>query len=302
MKQEQNIIKFSVLIPFFRKENALKAVLFSLLRQKKYILEIIILCDGCPVPSLNPDTTIIRYIAQAQNQGLSTARNRLINAAKSEFLLFLDADCVLLKNSLQELNKHWDQKSFFGGQEFSSPRKHLADRFRHYFWRQTQTSSTDQTGHNTHHSISSRPTDFLMGLCCGGLKTNFQALQGFNPRFQNYGEDLEFSFYAVQQGHQITYLPNLKVFHFRRDSLKTLFTLIKNHSKGQINAFLCYQKSVKILFINNLNWIFKSSGSALLRKYDPILALLSLLNTSFALVCKTWYFYRFQEEKYARRS
>jgi GT2 family glycosyltransferase len=281
---------FSVLIPFFRKEYALKALFYSLLRERQWLHEVIIFCDGCPVPDFNPAPELFRFIGSPDNKGLVNARNQLIEAAKGDALLFLDADCILIRNSLQKLSEKWDQSSFFGGQEFSSPRKTCTDKFRHYFWRQT---------------LGEKPldnADFFMGLCCGGLKENFRKLQGFNPLFHNYGEDLEFSFHAFNKGYKIMYIPELRVFHFRNDNLKSLHSMIKNHSKGQINAFLVFKRKTRPLFINNLHWIYKSTGSALIKKRSVSLALLAFFSTIFALLCKIWYFLTFKEKNYARRN
>jgi glycosyltransferase involved in cell wall biosynthesis len=124
-------IRFSVIIPTYNYAHYLDRAIDSVLHQQfEPAAEVIVVDDGST--DHTPDVaaeygTRIRYVRQS-NQGVSVARNRGIEAAQAEWIVFLDADDRLLPTALSQ----------FAG----SIRKHSAARlhFGHYF-------SIDEEGH-----------------------------------------------------------------------------------------------------------------------------------------------------------
>ncbi len=100
-------MKLSILIPLYNKEKYIERCLKSLLDQdispSEY--EIIIVDDGSKdssaqiVENYAEKNANIHLISQ-QNQGPSVARNRCLEAAKGNYLYFLDADDYLATNVL----------------------------------------------------------------------------------------------------------------------------------------------------------------------------------------------------------
>lgn len=88
---------FSVIVPVYRAEAYLERCVASLLKQSYPHLDIILVEDGSPDNSgalcdaLATKDKRIRVIHQS-NAGASTARNRGIDAAKGDWLCFVDAD------------------------------------------------------------------------------------------------------------------------------------------------------------------------------------------------------------------
>ena len=102
------IPKISVIIPIYNTANYLNDSLKSILKQTLKEIEIICINDGSTDNSLE----LIQYIVEKDirvkiinqtNKGPSEVRNIGIKYAKGEFLLFLDSDDYLDKNSLLEL-------------------------------------------------------------------------------------------------------------------------------------------------------------------------------------------------------
>lgn len=95
MKGGEILIKFSVIIPLYNKEPHIKRALDSVINQTVQDFEIIVVNDGSTDKSADVVKTFsdarIRLINQ-KNAGVSVARNRGINEAKSELIAFLDAD------------------------------------------------------------------------------------------------------------------------------------------------------------------------------------------------------------------
>ncbi len=94
---------FSIIIPLYNKEQSIRNTISSILKQTYDNFEIIVIDDGSTDNSL----AIVKEINDSRikvfskkNGGVSSARNYGINKAKGTYILFLDADDILLSNSL----------------------------------------------------------------------------------------------------------------------------------------------------------------------------------------------------------
>lgn len=106
MKGGEILIKFSVIIPLYNKEPHVKRALDSVINQTVQDFEIIVVNDGSTDKSADVVKTFsdarIRLINQ-KNAGVSVARNRGINEAKSELITFLDADDEWMPDYLETI-------------------------------------------------------------------------------------------------------------------------------------------------------------------------------------------------------
>lgn len=98
----------SIIVPVYNAEKTLVSCIDSILQQSYVEYEIILVNDG----SLDKSSEIcynysIRdqriNLIQKENEGVSSARNLGLDNAKGEFILFLDADDVLLPGALERL-------------------------------------------------------------------------------------------------------------------------------------------------------------------------------------------------------
>ena len=103
------MLKLSIVIPIYKVENYLPACLDSALLPGREDYEIIAVDDGSPDRSGQIAEEyaahypgLIRVIHQ-ENGGLGAARNTGIEAAKGEYLLFLDSDDCLSPGALSEM-------------------------------------------------------------------------------------------------------------------------------------------------------------------------------------------------------
>lgn len=92
--------KFSIIIPLYNKEKFIKSTIQSIMRQKYKNFEVIIIDDCCTDSScsivldlqkLYCDREILVYKNET-NMGVSYSRNRGIEVASGDYLMFLDAD------------------------------------------------------------------------------------------------------------------------------------------------------------------------------------------------------------------
>ena len=99
---------FSVVIPLYNKAPLIAATLESALADRERVLEVIVVDDGSTDDSAAVverfDDPRIRLIRQA-NGGVSRARNRGIEAARGEWIAFLDADDLWAPGYLERLEE-----------------------------------------------------------------------------------------------------------------------------------------------------------------------------------------------------
>jgi|TARA_R110000787_G_scaffold89678_6_gene189712 glycosyltransferase involved in cell wall biosynthesis len=101
------MIKFSVVIPLYNKEEEILATINSVLNQSYTSFEIIIIDDG----STDLSAEIVKGIKddriklfQTINEGVSSARNFGVDKSSSEHIAFLDGDDFWYPNHLENLN------------------------------------------------------------------------------------------------------------------------------------------------------------------------------------------------------
>jgi glycosyltransferase involved in cell wall biosynthesis len=103
--------RVSVVIPAYNRAHFLPEVVESALAQTYRDFEVIVIDDGSTdntpeVASRFPPA--VRYYRQ-ENQGLSAVRNKGIELARGEYIIFLDSDDVLLKDALEKSVLFLDQ-------------------------------------------------------------------------------------------------------------------------------------------------------------------------------------------------
>lgn len=124
----------SVIIPIYNVEEYLEECLISVVNQTLKNIEIICVNDGTPDNSMEivdkyakDDDRIV--IINKENGGLSSARNAGIEAAKGEYIYFLDSDDYIKEETLECLYKeakeqdldtiYFDAESFFETEELA---------------------------------------------------------------------------------------------------------------------------------------------------------------------------------------
>lgn len=103
--------RISVIVPVYNGEKYLERCLESIRKQTYQELQILVIDDGSTDQTLfisreyEKKDSRIRVIHQ-ENQGVSAARNRGIQEAQGEYLLFVDADDFIAENMAYSLYNH----------------------------------------------------------------------------------------------------------------------------------------------------------------------------------------------------
>ena len=106
----------SVVIPVFRAENSLTQAISSVTDQGVDGIEIICIDDCSPdnsvevLTSIQQDNPTVRLIQHSANQGPGPARNSGIDAARGDYIVFLDSDDSLIDGGLRQLKETIEQK------------------------------------------------------------------------------------------------------------------------------------------------------------------------------------------------
>lgn len=102
------LFDLSIIIPFYNAENYIKGCIESVISQKTgFSYEIILIDDGSSDDSLKivdmyKDRSYVKLLKQ-ENSGQSAARNKGISYSTGQYLMFVDADDILLPDAIEAL-------------------------------------------------------------------------------------------------------------------------------------------------------------------------------------------------------
>ena len=108
---KNNKIKITIAIPIYNSEKYLAECIESVLNQSYSDYELLLINDGSTDGSLcicnyyaNKDQRI--KVVNNNNEGVSRARNRALDIANGDYIIFIDSDDFLLPNALQILTNN----------------------------------------------------------------------------------------------------------------------------------------------------------------------------------------------------
>lgn len=109
--------KISIIVPVFNGEKYIEECLESLVQQTYNNIEVIVINDG----STDGTEKIVRKMMRlfpsirllsTSNKGVSNARNKGIDLAEGEYLMFVDADDTLIKDAVEIMVNAKDEKEY----------------------------------------------------------------------------------------------------------------------------------------------------------------------------------------------
>lgn len=200
--------------------------------QNTFILNRVVVIDNASndgsldnLENINLPLTIIR---NAQNFGFAKACNQGTQASEADYLLFLNPDTLLFKNSLNEPVAFMQEigNEFIGiiGIQLIDENNNVSrtcSRFPNAFSSVYMSLGLDKLfpkifpGHfmTEWDHQESKVVDQVMGAFFFIRRNLFERLNGFDERFFVYFEDLDFSLRAKKLSYKIYYLSSAQVFH-----------------------------------------------------------------------------------------
>lgn len=169
----------SIIIPALNEEKYIENCLKSIKSQDYDGKYETIVSDG---GSKDRTVSIARKYADkviiAERKGIAAGRNIGAGVARGDVLIFLDADTVLVFNTLSELSKALKKKNVVGASCPIVPLSAKArDFFIYWFYDQFAKATIEKNPH-------------IAGMCCAYRKEVFEKAGGFDEKLKTY-EDIE---------------------------------------------------------------------------------------------------------------
>lgn len=246
----------SVVIPLYKGEKTIEPVLAAAHASDFTDFEIVIVNDCSPDDSLGVLRRLEaryphRLIDLPENMGVSKARNRGAKEARGEIILFIDADCIVLPDTIgrcaEELQK--GESVCVGGVYTRNP------------W-DSDFFSRFQSLYINHVESKTEHPDYIATHCMAIWRKTFDEFGGFiTDSFIGHAasvEDVEFCHRLLKAGHQLTQSADIQVQHMFRFSFArsvtnaikkskywTMYSL-KNHDITKDSGAASYELKVNV--------------------------------------------------------
>lgn len=235
-----SVIDLSVIIVNYNVKDYLLQCLRSLDEACKPLAAEIIVVDNNSsdgsVDDLRPGFPHVQWHALPENIGFGRANNVGLKAARGRFVLFLNPDTIIGPESLSSMVRYLDAHPSVGmaGCKVLNPdgsfqvacRRGLPTPWASFcklFGLQAMFPSVKIfSGYNLmYRSIDETyPVDALIGAFMMGRTDLIRSLGGFDPQFFMYGEDIDLCYRVKQAGHEVHYVHETSIIHYKGESTK----------------------------------------------------------------------------------
>ena len=213
-------MRISVVVPLYNQAQYVNDCIDSLLDQTRSPHEIIVVNDGSTDDSLHmidryPSIKIINQV----NKGLSAARNTGIMHATGDYVLFVDADDILMMNCIEKIS----ETAHLTGADIISPS------FKEFGIRNTKIVLMPSP------QLEDFKTANRIGYCSAVKRSALLEVGGYSPRMTWGYEDYHLWFDLLTRGKQICTIPDI-LWLYRTKQISMITESIKHHEElmGQI--------------------------------------------------------------------
>lgn len=228
----------SIITPTFNRQEELKHLIPSLQVQTvdHRLFEFIISDDGSTdgtesrIAKWESQVDFpLRYITQ-KNKGPGAARNHGLEEARGELFLFIDSDCEAHPGWIEAIWTEFNQNKFdaCGGPDgaktdFTPLQKAIDYAMTSFF------TTGGMRGHSEKMLAKFYPRSHNMGM----TRTLYNKVGGFGSL--RHGQDIELSHRIHKAGATVAFIPDAKVYHRRRTSIKRFFRQVFNWGVARVN-------------------------------------------------------------------
>jgi glycosyltransferase involved in cell wall biosynthesis len=231
---------YSIIVPSYNRQDEIQELLqsFLVLQFDSRRLELIIADDGSTdgtrqvVESFRQQLPFALHFFSQKNQGPGAARNMGMEKARGDFFIFIDSDCTVPADWLQQIDRQLSDRpaDAFGGRD--SFRPDFPDLLKAINYSMTSFITTGGLrGRKGKKLAKFYPRSFNMGLS----RRLYQKIGGFGSL--RHGQDIEYSHRMLKSGARIIYINEAVVYHKRRTSLKKFFRQVFNWGVARINLY-----------------------------------------------------------------
>jgi GT2 family glycosyltransferase len=203
-------MKITVYVPCHNNEATVGQTLASLRKQTRPADQFLFINDRCTDKSPEiAHQNHFQVLEMPGKRGLAAARNCALANATGDVIVGIDADVVVAKNYLQEMENH-----FAAMEDIAAIGGRLDERFTDTpadLWRSVHMPQ--------HHGPNDkRDPPFLVGATTACRAAIARAAGGWNEQFLICFEDIDFSGRIKAAGHHLLYTPACQAWHLRRDT------------------------------------------------------------------------------------
>jgi len=240
---------YSFIVPVYNRPGELSELLETLAAQTYTGFEVVIIEDGS---SIRSDNLVEEYSACLQIQyldlprsGPSLARNAGTRAAKGDYFIYVDSDCLLPAGYLNKINQSLDDHplDFFGGPDRASENFNLTQKAISYAMTSFLTTGGIRGGKKKIDKFY--PRSFNMGL----TRKAFETVGGFPETRMHPGEDMVFSIELIKNGFTSGLISDAHVYHKRRTSLGKFFKQVFGFGKTRYIISRVYPDTFNLFYL-----------------------------------------------------
>lgn len=264
----KNII-ISIIIPCFNGEKYIKGCLDSILKSKFSNYEVIVVDD---VSTDNSRKILKEYQKFKKIQlfflkkktGPAKAKNLAVKNSSGKYLLFLDMDTEIARDSLTEIVTKFKQDKQMGALQakLMDGKSQKIETVGHFlsivgFPYEIGTGEKEKKYHQEQLIFGARNAAMAI------RRDLFWKIGAYEEDYFTYGEETDLSWRVWLAGYKICYLPSAKVYHFQKSSLtkETKYRLFYEGAKNNTHYLLKnapLNLVIPMLPLHILAWIFLS--------------------------------------------
>ena len=211
-------LNFSIIIAVYQRKNELVELLQSLTYQTDKDFEVIVVDDGSPEKLegiiLEFSNQLDIHYYYKSNSGAGKSRNIGMEKAAGNYFIFLDSDTIVPKNYIYTVRENLKTNftDAYGGPDAAA--EDFSDLQKAISFSMTSYLTTGGIRGGKKHIGKFQPRSFNMGIS----RTAFEQTGGFGEL--RIGEDPDLSMTLWEKGFETQLIPEAKVYHKRRTSLK----------------------------------------------------------------------------------
>jgi GT2 family glycosyltransferase len=204
----------------------------------------------------------IHPILNSQNLGLAAANNCLLGRCRGEYVLILNPDTVLRKDTLERMVGFLDRHSDVG---VLGPKNVYEDGIAHtsfhrnwgirhvILWRLLPYQIT-RAFYDRFSSFKAQDVLFVSGACLLIRRSIFEQIGGYDPEYFLTVEDVaDLCIRARQTGCRVVFSPEAEIIHFTaRSGAQAPYIVIWHANRGTIYHFLKHKGIVQALLVSVL--------------------------------------------------
>jgi glycosyltransferase involved in cell wall biosynthesis len=270
---------FSFIVPVYNRPGELAELLESMTLQNYANFEIVIVEDGSDsdlrsekLAAKYSDRLEIEYLDLLRS-GPSLARNVGTRAARGDWFLYVDSDCILPQDYLKNVNSFLEnhQVDFFGGPDRASSDFNLQQKAISYAMTSFLTTGGIRGGKKKIDKFY--PRSFNLGIS----RQAFYQVGGYPETRMHPGEDMVLSIELFRHGFKSGFVQDAFVYHKRRTALAKFFRQVFGFGKTRLIISKVYPETFKIFYLAPAAFLLGSVFLVALTLIAGLWALLPLL-------------------------